>query len=215
MTATTVACVWKTGGIYTASHVDRLKAQVERHAPTGTPFMCLSDFATYSTTSAMKHGWPGWWSKVELLNHEGPILYLDLDVNVIGDLGPLLEAAWRHDLVMARGFWGPDDPNEFNSSVMAWRFDAPSQLYDLFLTDPDRFMEEGKRRDRWGDQGFIAAHHKGQILAWQDKLPGMVCSYKRGALMGENLDDCRVLVSHGDPKPWATGGADEWLRARP
>ena len=37
---------------------------------------------------------------------------------------------------------------------------------------------------------------------------------KRGALLGHDIDDCRVLVSHGKPRPWEFGGADMWLAKR-
>nr|WP_145924153.1 hypothetical protein [Halomonas elongata] len=41
----------------------------------------------------LAHGWPGWWSKLELFRpHGGDLLYLDLDTVVRGDLQPLIDA---------------------------------------------------------------------------------------------------------------------------
>lgn len=209
---TTVLCVLRLGGGFDHGHVARLRHQVRRHAPR-SPFVALTDSKIVPADCArrLEHGWPGWWSKVEALRVPGPCLYLDLDVSVVGDLGPLLDEAARHDLVMCRGFWGDEDPNPLNSSIMGWRGDAPRRLHDLFLTRPAEFIGRGRARACWGDQGFIAANFEGRIAAWQDLLPGAVVSYKRGALRGERMDDCRVLASHGDPRPWAPGGADEWL----
>ena len=130
----------------------------------------------------------------------------------------MLEVAERHDFVMIRSLWGPKDPNKFNSSVMAWKADAPRMLHNQFATDPTGHIAQHSKlpehQATWGDQGFIYAHYRGEIEAWNDLLPGAVMSFKRGALMGLSMDKCIVCCSHGKPRPWAQGGADGWLRAR-
>lgn len=196
-----ILCVLKTGGEYNAGHVERLRAQVADHAP-GIEFRCLTDDPAVPGGVPLEHGWPGWFSKLELFGVQGPCLYLDLDVTVTGDLALLLDAAAQHDLVMCRGFHGDDDPNPFNSSVMGWCGDL-GYLRDLFASDPDRWIARHALRTSWGDQGFIIDHVVGRrIETWQDLLPGMVLSYKRGVLMGEDASDMRVCVYHGQPKPW-------------
>ena len=45
-------------------------------------------------------------------------------------------------------------------------------------------------------------------------VPGAVVSYKMGVRKGEDLSRLVVCVSHGVPKPWSRGGADEWLAKR-
>ena len=174
---TTVVCVLKTGGVYDFGHVARLAFQLHAHGVDGSDFLCLTDderTLEADFAEKLEFGWPGWWSKIEVLNRPGPLLYLDLDVNVVGDLTPLLAAAARHDFIMSRGFWGDEDPNPYNSSVMAWKGDAPRHLYDRFLSAPERYIAEHTKmpaaRTRWGDQGFIAAHHPWPIDTWQAAL---------------------------------------------
>jgi hypothetical protein len=219
---TTVVCVLRSGGVYRPAHVARLRDQVRQH---GAELTCMTDMpevlGVVSDVRALRGDelrWPGWWAKVAALKLPGPILYLDLDVNVVSDLTPLLEAAERSDLLMVESMWGPDDPNRFNSSVMGWRADAPRALHELFASDPQGHMARHSKlpqhRATWGDQGFIYANFQGSITAWDDVLPGAVLSYKRGALLGKPLDRCIVLASHGSPKPWEAGGADAWLAAR-
>ena len=57
-----VACVYKTGGVYTPEYVRRLKAGVEKHLNWPFEWVCLSD--DYSVaTHALHEGLPGWWSE--------------------------------------------------------------------------------------------------------------------------------------------------------
>lgn len=212
----TVVCVLKTGPEFDYGHVARLAYQVREHSPVRTKFICLTD--DERTLEAdfgvpLKHDWLGWWSKCEVFRLPGPCLYLDLDVSVIGDLAPLLEAAARYDLIMAKGFWGLDDPSHVNSSVMGWRGDV-SAIYREFAAASEVFMSIYAEPVRWGDQAYIRDTYAGTITLWQEILPGMVLSYKRDALMGVDMWDCRVLCSHGQPRPWASDGADRWLASK-
>jgi len=212
---TTVVCVLKTGGEFDCGHVARLACQVREHSPARTKFVCLTD--DDRTLDAdfgvlLKHDWPGWWSKLEVFRLPGPCLYLDLDVTVIGDLAPLLEAAAKHAFVALKDFW-LDGPHRLNSSVMGWRGDL-SGLYREFAASPVAFMSLYKSKAMWGDQRFIADTYHDDPTIWQTICPGKVVSFKRGALMGEDLSDCRVLVSHGKPRPWVADGADQWLAKR-
>lgn len=215
---TIIACVLRSGGIYGGEHVNRLGEQLSRFA-IDRGFICLTDIVDlhapmFDEIVPLKHRWPGWFSKIELFAMPGPVLYLDLDVSIIGDLAPLLKLAETVDFAMCQGFWGAEDPNPRNSSIMAWRANAPAHLYELFTVAPEAFCKKHSVRNSWGDQGFIATHYGAPIPAIQDLLPGMVCSFKRGALMGEDLKDARIICSHGEPRPWAHGGADQWLAAR-
>lgn len=215
---TTVLCVLRSGGDFRPHHVRRLADQVERHAPPGIDFLCLTDeveqVATFEVAVApLWADWPGWFAKLTAFMLPGPCLYMDLDVNVVGDLAPLLDAAAQHEFVMCRGFWGIDDPGHVNSSVMAWRGDA-AYLTSTFAEAPTAHMSVYSGGGKLGDQAFIRDHLSCKPAFWQDLLSGKVASFKRGALIGEDLSDCRVLCSHGVPRPWADGGADDWLARR-
>jgi hypothetical protein len=193
------------------------------HAPLATQFMCLTDqvdeVQALNVPAVLWQGlWPGWWSKIGVLEVPGPVLYLDLDVTITGNLTPLLDEAGRQDLIACEGFWGADDPNKINSSVMGWNGDA-SDIHVAFSAAPAAHMSIYHQRNKpqkWGDQAFVRDHWGGPIATWQEVLPGKVVSFKRDVLTGRRKAwaDARVVVSHGQPRPWARDGADAWLAAR-
>jgi hypothetical protein len=215
----TVLCVLKGGGEYRPKHAARLFDQFLQHAPVDCEFLCLTDQlreveALNVPAVPLTAGWPGWWSKIEALATPGPCLYLDLDVSIVGDLGPLLAVAREEPLCMCRGFWGLEDPNPWNSSVVGWSGDAAA-VYREFAKAPQAHMSVYAAKERWGDQAFIKDHWPGgakSICLWQERLPGMVLSFKRDILRGAEWRDVRVVVSHGKPRPWDDGGADWWLK---
>ena len=208
---TSVLSVLRSGGDFNVAHVARLAHQVREHSPPGTPFVCLTDDAMLGADFArpLQHDWPGWWSKIETYRILGPCLYLDLDVTVVGDLTPLLKAAAEHELVMLNDFW-LEGPHRVNSSVVGWRGNV-SEIYEEFATAPIAMMSVYSDKARWGDQRFVADTYADPIALWQEVLPGACVSFKRGALVGEDVSDMLVLVSHGIPRPWARDGADAWL----
>lgn len=211
---TTIVCVLKTGGEYRAEHVERLRRQIAANAPAGTKFTCLTDDAEVLASpwaAPLTHDWPGWWSKLDVLSVLGPVVYLDLDVSVVGSLSPLLEQAACRDFIMCRGFWGAEDPSHVNSTVMGWRADAPSKIPGVFALAPQRFMARYATPERWGDQVFVRDHLGREPAFWQDFLPGAVLSWKRDVLRGADRSGCTVIAHHGQPRPWGRGGADELL----
>jgi hypothetical protein len=214
---TTVLCVLKAGGEYRSKHAGRLYDQFLRHAPVDCDFVCLTDMVREVEelnvpAAPLTHGWPGWWSKLEIFAMPGPCLYCDLDVSIVGDLAPLLAVARDTTLCVCQSFWVPGEHHKINSSVMAWSGDV-SHVYESFAAAPQAHMDVYKQREKWGDQAFIA-DFSGGWETWQDRCPGMVMSFKRGVLMGEDWTDARVVVSHGRPRPWEAGGADMQLKRR-
>ena len=96
-----VLCVFKSGGVFGPSYPLRLAAGVRRHLPARHRFICLNDvhpeelFDTDNNIHWMplRHGWPGWWSKVEMfrpdLERFGRFLYIDLSAVMVGDLSDI------------------------------------------------------------------------------------------------------------------------------
>src|SRR5262245_61940013 len=82
----TIACVLKSGGIYDATWVARLRDGVARHLPLTHRFVCLSDVEVPCERIPLEHDWPGWWAKVELFKLKAPVLFFDLDTAIVGDL---------------------------------------------------------------------------------------------------------------------------------
>ena len=192
----TVACVYKTGGDYTAEYVARLRAGVERHL-TGGEWACVSDDPKVAT-HRLFHGWPGWWSKIELFRlFAGPTLYLDLDTVITGDLSEIAAAAERYPFVMLSDFF---HPRRAQSGVMAWHGDQ-SPIYREFADAPGQHMMACRVPDRWGDGGFVA-QMKPDAARWQDVAPGQIVSRKVAAT--RNPDE-RVVCFHGRPRPHEVG----------
>jgi len=193
----TILTVLRSGGEYRPEHVERLRAQCATHAP-DAPFLCLSDVP--GVGQPLVHGWPGWWSKIEAFGARGPVLYMDLDTHVVGDLTPLLRVAVAARFTVLRDF----NPKHrlIGSGLMAWAGDM-SHLVRRFEESPARHMAANKSSRFWGDQGFIERHEVRPAF-WQDRLPGAVVSWKKHCGQGIPAD-ARVVCFHGKPRPWEVG----------
>jgi hypothetical protein len=161
----TLACVMVRGKRrdYTPIYVERLRDMVRRH--TDRPFrtVCLTDQPDKMPAGVMgvkvkspMEGTRGWWRKIMLFHpkmpFKGRVLYLDLDVLVVGDINPILD--FPADFAIAPDsaptFGGKDHLRTvkgYQSSVMVWDHQARQQFYTEFdRTAPRRL---------WGDQDFL------------------------------------------------------------
>jgi hypothetical protein len=190
-----VLTVLRSGGEYRPEHVTRLYDQC-----IGQAFLCLSDVDLPVPHYRMQHGWPGWFSKLEMFRLHGPILYMDLDTTVTGDLTPLLDAAEEHDFIALRN--PLPTPSRFGSGIMAWRGDM-SRVYKRFKEAPAYHAARCTTQQVWGDQGFIAETETPSAY-WQDLFPGQIASWKVDCKEGVP-PDARVIYFHGYPRPWQIG----------
>ena len=178
----TVACVLSEGPTYTYEHVERLEKMANDYA-IHDEFVCI-DNSPY----------PGWFAKISLFEpgrFTGRVLYLDLDVTVVGDLN---NVAWYPgEFVAIRDYIKPG----INSSVMSWDAGKMDRIYTNFTPDVmDRLH---------GDQDWI-----GEQVPNAQTYPYRWClSYRKdiqkagGTLADRPIpDDARVIVYHGFPKPW-------------
>jgi hypothetical protein len=112
MTAPLICCV-KVGTAYGPEYVTNLRNGVARFCPVPHDFVCFTDSPIEGVDCRDFGGpfLPKWWSKVQLFGLKQPLIYLDLDVVMVGDLQPLLE--WDGFGVI-RNPWLPG----YNSSVM-------------------------------------------------------------------------------------------------
>lgn len=172
----TVACVLSDEGkLYTREHVDRLFRLVAHHMSQPFEFVCLDDSP-----------YPGYWAKISLFEpgrFAGRVLYLDLDVTVVGGLDDLADFPAPFAIIKDWNIPG------FNSSVMAWDAGAGDKIWKKFYP---AVMEEYIG----GDQAWIYRQ-----FPFAKVFPPEWCvSYKKSA--GAYPEDCRVIVHHGRPKPW-------------
>lgn len=194
-----IATVLRSGGEYRAEHVVRLRDQVRRFAP-GAHFICLSDVPLPVRWTKLEHDWPTWWAKIEVFRLRGPVLYMDLDTTIVGDLAPLLDAVTQRDFIALRDF-NPQQ-REMGSGLMSWSGDM-MRIKEAFATDPVGHMKRCSTPRLWGDQGFIEGLTQGRAY-WQELVPGAVVSWKKHCSRGVPAG-ARVVCFHGKPRPWEVG----------
>ena len=213
----TVACVLSPGR-YDETWVRKLKAGVDRHLTIPHRFVCLTNEPIEGIeTVNLIHDWPGWWSKIELFRpglFDYPVLYLDLDTMVCGNIDPLIFNS------MSLTMWREEIRHLANSSVMLWSRDK-SSIYRKFLNSPDQYMKE-HGGDQWpyfkifGDQAFIA-RFAGQVNYWQKLYPPEwfhTFSFDGNATLDPPNPEVRLSICLGDPKfdkyPDATMVREHW-----
>jgi hypothetical protein len=151
---------------FTAQYVTRLKSMADRALPAHR-FVCLTDRAAELPDSVETIKIPSvvgayaWWAKLQLFNPvlelSGRVLYLDLDVLLVGDMGPIIGYPSDFALAPDTASFQPRDGRQcvhrFNSSVMVWDHGCNHELYC------DWKPEVTKRL--WGDQDWIGAQRPG------------------------------------------------------
>jgi hypothetical protein len=196
-----VLTVLRSGGDFRPEHAQALARQVERWAP-DAKFQCLTDTDVPGVDCiALKHDWPGWWSKLELFREElgGHFLFTDLD-NVI--LGPLDDLFTGFYTTQRRGW----------NALMYVPRDL-SAIYEEFRHAPGEHMAAngptGINGKPFGDAGFVA--ERGLGLFWEDIVPEQVvniCELRRRAPWPFQAgipppDTARVLLhSNRYGRPW-------------
>jgi hypothetical protein len=204
-----VTLVLRSGGEYRPEHVDRLVKQIEAHL-TGAEIVCFSDVDVPCERIPLRHDWPGWWSKMCMFEDaREPFLYMDLDTTIAG---PLDEIMARRDLTVLSDFYWPQ---KIQSSLMLVTPRAANTAWQVFSANPERHMRECVTRERWGDQGFLDGVWGQEVARWQDVLPGQAVSYKVHVRRAQNRHretgngtvpaGARVIVFHGEPRPWKAG----------
>lgn len=162
-----VACVFVKGHVpYTAEYVVRLQRMVAQHLPRPHRFVVLTDqplVVRSAETLIVPTPEPGvfaWWAKLHLFSRAfdvlagdgARVLYLDLDVVITGDLGPLLDFPAPFALIPdgAPNFKGKGARGvvkRFNSSAMVWNAGEQRSLWSSWRQSVTETL--------WGDQDWI------------------------------------------------------------
>jgi len=200
-----ICAVLRSGGDFDVSHVHALKRMLGAHmslryrSPVTEPepgtwtFEYLSDCGPYTPgVVPLIHGWPGWWSKLELFRPgvlDGLTLFVDLDTLAVGDLAPFFEYAGGFAML-----------NDFNrsgraqSGVMLIRPGPVTEaIWQAWTRDP-----EGHMRRYRGDGEWLHAHSKPDRL--QDMFPGLIVSFKKHCRKAPPRGDVRLVCGHGRPR---------------
>lgn len=196
-----VACVLRSGGDFDAEYVERLRDGVAKHLQAPHRFICLSDVDVPCERIALKHGWAGWWAKMELFRPDipGDLLYFDLDTVPVGDLS---EIAKVRRLTMLTDFHVPD---HLASGMMYLPSADRGDVWWRWTKDTQRHMNANKGT---GDGGFLRNLWGSRPSRWQNIVPGQIVSYKAHVRKaGKVPDGARVVCFHGVPRPRTVG----WL----
>lgn len=202
-----VACVHKRGSVaYDRNdYVGALADAVARNLAMPHRFVCLTDAVSVPDgveRIPLRHGWRGFWSKVELFRpglFDGPVMYLDLDTIVCGDITDVANAdsplalSWD----MKRGW--------VNSSFMRWSVDL-SFVYETLAgaLDPARVMGEFESGGRWGDQGFLQTSLEARGIGWnwiQDLFPERISWHPPASRDLPAAPGTSISLWYGHPKP--------------
>lgn len=212
----TIVCVLRSmpHSEYSDTWVRKLAQGVNQYTSGEYRFVCLSDHIVSGVeTLALKHpDWPGkgWWSKLELFRPNllsGPVIYLDLDMLVTGDITNLLSETGQ--LTAPRNYGARD----FCSTAMAFDPSIYGFLYQEFALDPDCFVSKFDKFTALGigDQAYIANSMRKRGLDWQYFEDHLVPSYKLHCLNKNTPTPDSVAVAfHGRPK---MNHLDNWAGA--
>jgi hypothetical protein len=187
----TIACVLRSGGIYTPTWAEKLARQCKRYAPEHR-FVCLSDqmFNAWFDVIPLIESWPSWWSKIELFRpclFTGSVLYFDLDTLIAGDIQDI--CAYRGSFAALRDFYRPQG---LGSGVMSWTpSDRTDLIYENYRSHPINLPG--------GDQSLIE-----QMMPDADRLqdlfPEQIVSYKVHHCGNFIPGAASVVCLHGRPK---------------
>ena len=175
----TVLCVWVQGHVpFSVDYVTRLRSMARRALPQHR-FVCLTDrpSALPGDMDAIILPTPpvhlkGWWSKVRLFDPglplSGRLLYLDLDVLLVGDLSPVINFPGRLALApdgapAFRPHNGTVCVKRYNSSVMAWNYGAHPELF--------KEWNQHVAQRLWGDQDWIGERVPGASVMPAEWFP--------------------------------------------
>lgn len=238
---TTIACVLRTGGDFSAEDVRRLAEGVQQHMDEPYRFVCLTDdvvavawqgtrWARNSSNhlnleaADLRTDWPGWWAKIEMFRLiDDVVICFDLDTVIVGPLAPLVDAVRRtQGLCMIRSFY---QPTCLQSGILAWCGDCrwplraflPAQSgssgWSFVHNRANPALKVGGRLFR-GDGEWLAdaATRCGHGATPLQDVVGGLYSYKSDIRDRGLPDDAAVVCFHGRPRPRDVTPRPEWLQ---
>ena len=221
-----IICVhW--GTKYSVKFVNILYSMCHRNFTDKFKFYCLTDEvnqAFHYKVNPIRIPDPqfdGWWNKMHLydnrLDIEGNILFMDLDVVLVGNCDDFFRQYRDEDFCVIRDFGQPT--TTFNSSVLRYNLKHHSFIYDNYM------KEKGKFDGLQGDQNVITdmmfRHEMTQVLpddwTYSFKWPerGKPKQYQKYLPKDHPLKkNAKICVFHGHPTPDYAMGYDsgKWIK---
>ncbi len=211
----------KWGTLYGSDYVNVLYHACRRTTPRPFRFICLTDdsrdldagiesFAIPDIGLEARHYRGGGWPKfavfgADLYGLTGRALFIDLDMVVLSDLGPLFDHTGRLITTDMGPNWQRkhgNGPPETGTSIFAFDLGREQPLLAQFQGDMDNLVA------RHGYEQTVIGVLAPSMDYWP---PGWVISFKRHLRRGLMLDllvapakplaDAKVLAFHGTPRP--------------
>jgi hypothetical protein len=129
-----------------------------------------------------------------LFGHQ--VLCLDLDVVVVGDLGPLMSYEGRF---CARSRFKPGEEHHLDGDIMSFKADRETEVifWDPFVKSVGKAVERTEGRERYWVR-YVA----GDIAdRWEYVAPLKVRSYKWHVRNGSFPEGTSIISCHGIPRP--------------
>lgn len=193
MTPLTVVCLLVAGPVaeYSVEHVVRLERMVRAHLARPFRFVCFTDGSRGALPAlietveipavddAVPLNGRGYWHKLQIFNPTrglaGRVLYLDLDVLVVGDMAPIVD--WPAPLALADDELRTERPplerdrhnrqvkRRFNGSVIVWDAGTQDALFTGWaITATERLSTD---QDWIGEQ---APHAQAMPASWFPRI---------------------------------------------
>jgi hypothetical protein len=222
----------KWGEKYGPHYVNRLRSMVARHLPFPHRFVCFTDDAKGLDPGIevfplpeveLPDGLPerGWRKlgtfHAGLAGLEGPTLFLDLDLVIVGDLTPFFEVPGEFLIIRD---YKPFRRDRYVGNSSVYRFEAGA--WPGIIEEFQTHFESIRRRFR-NEQEYLShyVHSRGKLTHW----PEAWCrSFKRDCMWKGPLgwfrvpripEGARIIVFHGHPHPDEAieGRSGSWKRA--
>lgn len=214
MTDLAVVCFFW-GDRYRPEHVLRLRRLVAEHLPLPHKFVCqtnrssdLPDVECRPLRTALiplGNAYP----KLEVFGRDAEgwygarrLLILDLDVDIVGDLTPIVARPERSVLLQEFEFTPSNGKKRaaYNTSVMLLEAGVDPEVWERFARNPLAAADEVRgARIVGSDQAWVSIHHKaGGVFSAADGIR----SYRFDVRPNGRRQTDRIISYHGRPKPW-------------
>lgn len=212
MSNLTVACVLKSGDLFTPEYVEKLQQMVHKNITYKYDFVCLTDlnkenFSENIRVIPFEVDFPWKWCKINLWNPKNDfnkrVLYLDLDSLVIRNLDEIVDYPVDFALIKQWKNIGPKFGRErilkYKSPLMVWNHNCRPQIWNNFYL--------GIMNELVGDQDWI-----GKICPNEETLPEGWFDEERYYKNGNIPEKCKVLgITHNEKNKGAARDR-EWVR---
>jgi len=198
----------KSGGDFSTHDALTLQRQVRRYMKIPHQFICMTDMMDDFPVNVgmpylieLEHGWPGWWSMIEMFRLAGPVIASGLDMIVLDDIDRLAELAMTCPddvFYMARPQPRPYSKGEkWCSGLQIWN-GCWKWLYEYFCLNPWSHMDHYIKEQRYTCDALMRRNV--EIRAVQDYFDGYY-SYKNDCRRKGKPENARVVLFHGSPRP--------------